>query len=323
MTRKTLISSLSALALLAAIPGSAEARFGKRGSDDDSSNGSRSSHSSSSSSKHSSSSDSSDSSSSSEHKAVPAYAPSTSAPAQSHVAHPAQPRYHEPQPRYHDSRPGHLHPAYVGYRSPSYVHYGWGFGYYPYVAAPQPAAPLAAEVVESAPGPTATLGVDAFAHGLGGSLGLNMAVEGQRWGLNGQYSSLFYASDFGGLDPSTTSLYDLRLSYALISGQHGRLRLEGGVSGVVAPDLATLGPDAGVSVALGLVGPVGVEAAAHATVLPHQRYDWNAGLTLALGHVGLRAGWKQLRLDDNGLTEQGVRYVDDFSGPYFGVGFAF
>ena len=328
MTRtKNLIASVAALALVLGLPLTAEARFGRSNSDDKGSKGS------------SSSSAKSDARPSKSHKAVPASAPSNSAPPS--YSAPSPTRSHRATPVYRDG--GHptgyhptratVHPApryrRYGHYHRSY-HYGWGFGYSPFFYGAAPVAPVAqaAPVAEVRAGPTATLGVDVHSHGLdeqghglGASLGVGMAIEGERWGVNGQLAAAFYAID-GGLDPESTQIYDLHLTYALISGSHGRLRLEGGINGVVAPGLSVLGPDAGASLALGLIGPLGIEAAAHATVVPHRRYDWNAGVTLTLGHVGLRAGWKELWLHDNGLLGEEIP-ADLFRGPYFGVGFAF
>ncbi len=319
MTWTKRLFATAALALFVGAPLQAEARFGKSSSD---SKGSKSSKSSSSSSK---SSSKSSKSSSSTHDAISVSAPS--APASSHSA-PHRVHHSTPSHREGHYQHGHRVPYRPRYHHTHY-HYGWGFGYYPfYAAATPPPAPVAATATapaaEVTPGPTATLGIDAHGHGLGATVGVGMAIEGKRWGVNGNFATALYLmEDGGGFDPEGTHIYDVHLTYALVSGTHGRLRLEAGINGIVAPDLSVLGPDAGTSLALGLIGPVGFEAAAHVTPLPHRRYDYNLGLTLTLGHVGLRAGWKQMWLDDNGLLEEGVHHADTFRGPYFGVGFAF
>jgi hypothetical protein len=41
---------------------------------------------------------------------------------------------------------------------------------------------------------------------------------------------------------------------------------------------------------------------------------------VGLGPAGLRAGWKQIYLNDLGLVD-GIVHADLFSGPYLGVGF--
>jgi hypothetical protein len=319
MTWTKRLIATAALLMFVGAPLQAEARFGK------SSSSNKSSGSSSSSSK--SSSSSSDSSSS--HKAVSVSAPSAPSYSEPNRGH------HRPSYRHDDHRRGrHGHSHRVAYR-PRYrhvhYHYGWGFGYHPFYYAATPApntapatASAGAPAAEVKTGPTATVGIDAHGHGLGATVGAGLAIEGKRWGINGNFATAFYSIDGAkALDPEGTHIYDVHLTYALISGTHGRLRLEAGINGIVAPDLSVLGPDAGTSLALGLIGPIGFEASAHVTPLPHRRYDYNLGLTLTLGHVGLRAGWKELWMDDNELLEEGVHNADTFRGPYFGVGFAF
>ena len=88
-----------------------------------------------------------------------------------------------------------------------------------------------------------------------------------------------------------------------------------------APDIVFLAPDAGLSGAVGIVGPLGLEASLSYTPWPFQRIDATAGLSLSLGVVGVRAGWRHLWLDDRGALD-GVRHTDTFTGPFVGVSVA-
>jgi hypothetical protein len=77
-----------------------------------------------------------------------------------------------------------------------------------------------------------------------------------------------------------------------------------------------------VSLAAGFGGNLGFEATARASLIPHTQVELSAGLSYALGPVGLRAGWRRMYLNDNGLVD-GVAHDDLFQGPYLGAGFAF
>jgi hypothetical protein len=113
------------------------------------------------------------------------------------------------------------------------------------------------------------------------------------------------------------------VTYALLGDQRGRLRLEAGGQTAFAEQLIVMSPAVGASVALGLGDRgLGLEATARASVFPHIQAELSAGLSWALGPLGLRAGWRQTYLNDNGLVD-GVAHADAFSGPYFGAGMAF
>ncbi|MBI5545083.1 MAG: hypothetical protein HY901_14425, partial [Deltaproteobacteria bacterium] len=99
----------------------------------------------------------------------------------------------------------------------------------------------------------------------------------------------------------------------------GRLRLEAGVGVAFAPDMTATGPQLGVSGELRIIGPLGVEGAARVVPWPHRTLDWHAALQLSVGPVDLRAGVRQLYLDDAGLVD-GVRHTDSFLGPWLGFG---
>jgi hypothetical protein len=311
------VGVLAAVAVLTA-PAVSSATFGKR-SDHDSNNSSGSSGNSSGGS--SGGSSSGGSSQPSYHPAVPATPgnaggsynpPPTTAPA---------PRPHHPRPD----------PYYYPYYPPPVwpYTYGWGAYYGPYWGYPgyyypRPAAPDSepAQVTEQAPPPVSSLAFGAQVHGEGTTLGIDLAIEGQRWGFNGNFAAAFL-KDGETLAVDSLKMVDAHLTFALLTGQRGRLRLEGGVGGVVAPDLAVLGPDAGVSGSLFLVGPLAAEASAHMTPWPHLKLDATVNAAVGLGPVGIKGGWKVVHLDDRGLLGDGSRNTDTFSGPFVSVGLAF
>lgn len=207
--------------------------------------------------------------------------------------------------------PGVFYPA-----SYACIGCGWGFGYYPSFGA----APVVLVEPEVAPRPysaSAALGMQFNAEGaaVDGMAG----VEGARWGLAGSLTGVYLPAADGPDAVDAIELFDLHLSYAFLVRPQGRLRAEVGLAGVVSPDLSALGPDAGLSGAMGLVGPFGLEASTRLMAWPYRRLDMTAAGTLTLGPFGFKFGYKHLWLDDAGLA--GTRTVRRFSGPYLGMGF--
>lgn len=291
MTRALVFLSI----VLVAVP--AHARFGKRSE---------------------STSEDSDSDSSNTHKARPAPPQSSSSESSEHDARPAPPRRSEPD---HDPVPVRHGPRHHGWGHDGY-HYGWGFGYYPYFWAPRP-VPGDDLLEPEAPALTGTVGLTGQLHNQGGAiLAVEAAVEGERWGANLTLMGIFVAAEDDSGELDTLKILDLHATFALLNGQHGRLRLELGIDTVFAPDLTVLGPDAGISGALALVGPLGLEGSAHYSPWPHQRVEGFLGLTLGFGRVGLRLGWRHLWLDDRALLPGEPRNTDTFTGPLLGLSLA-
>ncbi|MGI5860607.1 MAG: hypothetical protein ACOX6T_00955 [Myxococcales bacterium] len=164
-------------------------------------------------------------------------------------------------------------------------------------------------------------------HGEGIALGLGYAVEGQRFGFNLGASAIMVETgrtlDDGAHEVELgVSLVDAHLTWALLSSYTGRLRIEGGVSAALAPDLSAVGPEVGVSGALGIVGPLGIEGSAYYTPWPYTRVQAGLGAALGFEIFGLRLGWRTIYLDDGGVL--GDEDTDDlFTGPYLSMGFLF
>lgn len=229
--------------------------------------------------------------------------------------------------RYHDASPGSSSDSESSGRlwvaRPRCVDSGcsrfvWtGYGYYPYYLAPSPDGGTRQSEVAERP-LVLTAGVDVQAFRGGGVGGLNLLIEGKRFGFMVDYQGIVVGTDDGSAGVDTIGLLAFDLSWAPVASPHGRLRLEGGVNFANAPDVTFVGPHLGVSGAVGLVGTLNAEAAVRITPLPHAQVDAFGGLALGLGHLGLRAGYKRILLDDRGLLD-GERHVDVFSGPYVGL----
>ena len=234
-------------------------------------------------------------------------------------------------PRYYYGAPYAAYPSF---------YYGFSFGYYPYFGyyAPYDYAPYPYPVpdqpvlVQPAPPPVikTTVSVEGQAFGTldsrgyrssdGGSVGAKLGFEGDRFGVNGQFTSIFVPHDDSAVYPGTDqiSLFNVHASYALIAAPIARLRVELGLMSAFAPDLTVAGPSGGFSAVINL-GPLGLEGAIHGTPLPYRELDWNTGLAINIGPVGFHGGWRSITLDDRGLVDN-VIHKDTFSGPYVGIG---
>jgi hypothetical protein len=242
--------------------------------------------------------------------------------------------YHGPYFRYRS-------PVYYGgWYSPSYSYYRGSYRYEsdpysPYgVTAPPPplgappappgAVPPPPEAMTAAPPPpTLVAGVDGLLPVSGGAAyGASLSLEGRRWGVRGAAMGFSLPSEAAPGERDVLRTLDAHLTYAVLSGERGRVRVEAGLGSVFAEDVVVLGPDGGASAEMALVGPLCAEGSAHFTPLPHRRFDVNAGLALELGSLKMRAGWRYLVLDDNGVLQDGSRNIDRFSGPYLGLALA-
>lgn len=204
-------------------------------------------------------------------------------------------------------------------------HPGYWFGYRPFFGyAPEtmsPYLPPQAALEQQRP---LLVALDAEAHGyLGGGvgLGLSLGVERDRLGFQIRSTGIFVPADDGSGGVDSIKLVNIHVTYALLSGTHGKLRVGAGLDSAFAPDIIMAGPGLGLSASLGLLGPIGAEASVTLTPFPYAQLDWNAGLSMGLGALGFRAGWRRLWLNDNGVVD-GVAHQDMFSGPYVAVALA-
>jgi hypothetical protein len=115
---------------------------------------------------------------------------------------------------------------------------GYGWGYRPTAAVGTSDDEPATRVVVNAEG---------YIVKDGGAVGVDAIVEGQRFGVHAVYTGLFLRPDDGSDGLDAIHLIDFHASYAVLTGERGRLRLELGGNLAAAPDIVMVGPSAGVS----------------------------------------------------------------------------
>ncbi|HYO66402.1 MAG TPA: hypothetical protein VEU33_09995 [Archangium sp.] len=164
--------------------------------------------------------------------------------------------------------------------------------------------------------------VEGQALGGGSATGLNLGLEGERFGVALAGTGMRLPTDDGTAGEDKIDLFSAHLTFALYADDQTRLRLEGGFTAAKAPDVTFTGPSIALSFERCLFGAVDMETRAMIVPAPHLQLDAQAGLALHLSAINLRAGWRVLMLDDRGLVD-GVVHRDSFSGPYAGIGLYF
>ncbi|AFE03446.1 hypothetical protein COCOR_00373 [Corallococcus coralloides DSM 2259] len=194
---------------------------------------------------------------------------------------------------------------------------------------------LAIAVEASSPGPSMTVREQRDAQPLHLRAGLNggvmgggvagdafLGIEGEALGIAVQGTQLVLPTDDGTRGTDDIRLATLHLTYAPVSTDRVRWRLEGGVSTAHAPDVFFVGPSIATSLEVCVAGPLDLEARVQGTAGTYRQVDASAGLALHLGALNVRGGVRGLILDDAGRVD-GIQHVDSFVGPYAGVGLAF
>lgn len=166
------------------------------------------------------------------------------------------------------------------------------------------------------------LGVEGQALGAGSSAGVNVGIEGERWGVAAAVTGLRLPTDDGTAGEDKIDLFSAHLTFALYTSDHARLRLEGGLASAKAPDVTFAGPSFALSFERCLFGALDLEGRGQIVPVPYVQVDTQAGLALHLNAVTLRTGWRFQLLDDRGVVD-GVVHRDFFSGPYAGIGLNF
>ncbi|TQF17914.1 hypothetical protein FJV41_00790 [Myxococcus llanfairpwllgwyngyllgogerychwyrndrobwllllantysiliogogogochensis] len=157
----------------------------------------------------------------------------------------------------------------------------------------------------------------------GGAMGLFMAMEGRRMGLDTRITGLTLRAEDGSDKVDRITLLSARVTAALWASARGRVRVEAGLTSAHAPSVIFVGPSFGASVEACIgASPLDVEARVNATPFPHRQVDAQAGMALHLGGFNLRGGWRALYLNDAGHVD-GVEHEEGFGGPYFGLGLTF
>ncbi|WP_426755648.1 hypothetical protein [Myxococcus sp. Y35] len=298
-----------AAGVLALGPTPAEARFGKRGASSSSSQGG---------SRQASASPSSRGASVREHPARAIGQPQGSRPQRR--THPASAIGQRRLPRGDDAP--RRRPARVRRLPPSYIVAG------AVVTATRPSfGYVGASRVEREQEDTVPLlvrlGVQGDWLGEGGAMGLFMAMDGRRLGLDARITGMALPAADGSDTTERLTLLSAHASAALWAGQRGRLRLEAGVASAHAPDIIFVGPSFGASVEACIgPSPVDLEARVQAVPFPHRQVDAQAGLAVHVGSLNLRGGWRALYLNDAGHRD-GEEHEERLNGPYLGLGFTF
>ncbi|MET0405909.1 MAG: hypothetical protein ABW123_26055 [Cystobacter sp.] len=157
----------------------------------------------------------------------------------------------------------------------------------------------------------------------GGGAALHLGFEGERLGLMFRAGGLSLATDDGSRGRDRISLLGTHLSYAVLKGERGRVRVEGGLSVASAPDVTFVGPSVGTSAEYYVFDSLAVEGRVHLTPFPYRQLDAAGGLAFYFfGDLfALRGGMRLLVLDDAGWAGGGV-HRDVLPGPYLSVGLA-
>ncbi|RKG72013.1 hypothetical protein D7W79_29765 [Corallococcus exercitus] len=186
------------------------------------------------------------------------------------------------------------------------------------------ARPVDMAVRQRAPSPPldVRMGLNVGAMGGGTAGDVFLGIEGEALGFAVQGTQLTLPTDDGTSGTDELRLATVHLTWAAVSTDRVRWRVEGGVSTAVAPDITFVGPSLATSLEACVVGPLDVEARVQGTAGTYRQLDASAGLAVHLGALNLRGGVRGLILDDAGLVD-GVQHVDRFVGPYAGAGFVF
>lgn len=244
------------------------------------------------------------------------------------------PRHRDPHRHHH-----HHHPRthWGWWAAPSAYYVGWGvypYGYYAYGYHPYWGAPRAEEVdeyedeqaEEAAPKRQEAPRSSSFSlfggaqfNQVAPSLVGDLQIDGKRFGFNLRGSTLGSPDRFGDID--LMPMGSAHLTYSFVSTPHMRLRVQGGVSAINAPDFAYVGPDLGASGQIALFGPLALYGRASWTPLPATIIDAEGGVGLHFGGLGVRAGWKHISLSDTWINPDGGTAT--FSGPTIQAGLVF
>ncbi len=201
---------------------------------------------------------------------------------------------------------------------PAYRYYGYGYGY-GYGAASAGAVAVTNEPPPPPENPIrVSAGVEAQGYLSGFTLGVAAGLEGDRWGFTASGQNIMVRKDDGTRGFDNLQVVNAHLTFAFLSGQYGKLRVEGGADAVFAPQLIVVGPTVGLSSVVWVGGPFALEGSLMVTPYPFTQVDGKIGAALGVGPVGFRAGFRAQLLNDQGRLD-GVAHQDLFLGPYVGV----
>jgi hypothetical protein len=240
---------------------------------------------------------------------------------------------------YVPSYPYHTHPyGYYPYFAPFAFGFGLGWSYshddapdYPvYPAYPPPPPPSPPPEPERI---TTQLQVSGGAQNGGATGGIEVAIDGRRLGFQAGIDAVSVRSVTGSSSLGSEGALGwgtIHLTWSVVSGDAGRLRLELGGSMLSMPNSGALvghpyagdvafGPNFGASGNARIIGPLGLQAHARVTPVPVAVGDVGAALALHGGPLALAAGWRWLDVAGNNTSAPQLH----FSGPELGVSFVF
>jgi hypothetical protein len=265
-----------------------------------------------------------------------------------------------PRPLPPGRAPGYPYAPYYPYRT-----YPYGYGYSPYAFAPlwlgfglgwsysydyapyyptypapyvEPAPDLYAANPPPPPPPepdriTTQLQVRGGAQNGGATGGIEVAIDGRRLGFQAGIDAISVKAVTGSSSLGSEGALGwgtVHLTWSVVSGDGGRLRLELGGSLLSMPNSGALvgrpyagdvaiGPNFGTSGTARIIGPLGLEAHARVTPVPVAVGDVGAALALRGGPLALAAGWRWFDVAGNNTSAPQLH----FSGPELGLSFVF
>ncbi|WP_224244912.1 hypothetical protein [Hyalangium gracile] len=251
-------------------------------------------------------------------------------PVRTHDASPvgsSRPRPPPPPPR---ERVVVVEPAPTYYVEPAPTYYVEPAPTYYVAPAPPPTSYAEpAQVVQPLPEPAPArkdsvysplrLGLESGPTGGGSRTHLSLALEGDRLGLDGRITGLVLGTDDGSAGTDTIAAASVHLTYAIVTEDRIRVRVEGGFTYAEAPELKVFGPSMGSSFEGRLTPHLDFELRLQATPFPYLQVDTQAALAVKFHPFALRAGWRTLLMDDAGLVD-GEVHRDVFHGPFIGLG---
>ncbi|MET0404630.1 MAG: hypothetical protein ABW123_19605 [Cystobacter sp.] len=174
---------------------------------------------------------------------------------------------------------------------------------------------------ESAPERLVKLGLYGQSARAGSSLDVRFGVEEEHWGIASRLT-LLSLKPGQGLDDGRMRMLDAHITYAVAASEKARLRLETGLTLTRIPAATFVGPSLGMSFERCLLGALDMEGRIQWVPLPHLQLEAQLGLSLHLGSLVVRGGWRGLSFNDRGHIDRASPQLGRLSGPFVGMGLA-
>ncbi|MFT3916864.1 MAG: hypothetical protein QM704_23110 [Anaeromyxobacteraceae bacterium] len=201
--------------------------------------------------------------------------------------------------------------------SPFWWGWSWGWGYYPVYPGHDMKRPEGVAFPEPQPDRiTTTLHFAGAASSHAGVAGLRLAIDGRRLGFEASVDALALGSKTSTeVNPvsgtQTLGVASAFGTFSFVSERNVRVRLEAGGAVLSIPDAGAyasqpyggsvlVGPAVGVSMHLGLVGPLGIEGHARLSPAPVLVEDSRLALAFRAGSLAFTYGHRRLRVYGDG-----------------------